>query len=862
MHAKCVWIPAVLAAMAGTHTLHAQETVTWRGVNTAALYNHLQPGPYDLSPFTNANTVTTGGYDLWSPARVPGTGDTADFVFDSTTNVVWSYTTNNVVIDGGFSPDHLRVRTTLWNTPHRGSEAQVMVDKDLTVQTLYTAFGYSSAGQGENNIRILAGRSLTLTADVPWTFAAQRGGWGNVQVDTGAALRFGGANQTFATFNWGNVLGGGGSIEFTMPSATVTLGDPGLNANPSIALSAQSLRIRSDQTWLNPTRTGWISRRTDTDKELLQSIDGAPLNNLSNVAFRVELGTVGNYSYYIPAGTYQSLNLRTHLTYGRGISFRLSGDVGLAGGVVVPGNGTVAASETNDSLRIIGSSQGSSYAYLESNSLTTARGVLLSSENAAGAANAAARMHAPGATLDIGGDLTYRSNNFPAGTTNAAGALAESRIVGIVGDTNTVLSLRGSFVTNVRSPTGGGLVGATIALLGGSAGAPNTFEVGCDPADAFANDTYALGAVSVGTATEPGHVRLVNDFLNDNDATNVNKVKAGEMLLARRLAIGSDSSLDLNGLAVRLDAQAATPTLSVAATGALDLNTGLALQVGDTVPTFVGPGNHADAWNAFRDRVKDSSLPGAAFLAVATKDPLPFGGSSNELTFDGVNDFIDLRTIGDGLGTSFTTFTVELWARAVAGPTANGGYGLLMYRTSSTSTSPAIGGSLYWLGINAAGDYAAGVNGNLTGDTGVEADTTTWRHLALTYDGTTQRVYLDGELKASVAQALTNSKTVGNLGIGSAPLGATYRPTLGSIAEVRVWNVARSQADIESTRMQRLAGNESGLVSYWPLDDGSGTTSRDGMAGSRAVTLSGAAWDTGNTYWTVAPAGGTLLLVR
>ncbi|MEM9220071.1 MAG: hypothetical protein AAGD25_37810, partial [Cyanobacteria bacterium P01_F01_bin.150] len=40
----------------------------------------------------------------------------------------------------------------------------------------------------------------------------------------------------------------------------------------------------------------------------------------------------------------------------------------------------------------------------------------------------------------------------------------------------------------------------------------------------------------------------------------------------------------------------------------------------------------------------------------------------------------------------------------------------------------------------------------------------------------------------------------------------------GQLAEVRLWDHARSQADIQADMPRRMAGNEPGLIAYWPLD--------------------------------------------
>ena len=51
----------------------------------------------------------------------------------------------------------------------------------------------------------------------------------------------------------------------------------------------------------------------------------------------------------------------------------------------------------------------------------------------------------------------------------------------------------------------------------------------------------------------------------------------------------------------------------------------------------------------------------------------------------------------------------------------------------------------------------------------------------------------------------------------------------GRIDEFRVWNVARSAAEIASTMGHTLVGNEPGLTGYWKFDDATGTTAADSV---------------------------------
>jgi hypothetical protein len=59
----------------------------------------------------------------------------------------------------------------------------------------------------------------------------------------------------------------------------------------------------------------------------------------------------------------------------------------------------------------------------------------------------------------------------------------------------------------------------------------------------------------------------------------------------------------------------------------------------------------------------------------------------------------------------------------------------------------------------------------------------------------------------------------------------------GTIDEVRIWNIARSTQQIRENMHLRLHGNESGLVSYYRFDEGSGTIAHDGSSGANSGTL-------------------------
>jgi len=61
----------------------------------------------------------------------------------------------------------------------------------------------------------------------------------------------------------------------------------------------------------------------------------------------------------------------------------------------------------------------------------------------------------------------------------------------------------------------------------------------------------------------------------------------------------------------------------------------------------------------------------------------------------------------------------------------------------------------------------------------------------------------------------------------------------GFVDEVRVWNVARTQFEIQADMHQELTGNEPGLIGYWPFNEGTGNIAFDLSTNNNDGTLHG-----------------------
>jgi len=87
-----------------------------------------------------------------------------------------------------------------------------------------------------------------------------------------------------------------------------------------------------------------------------------------------------------------------------------------------------------------------------------------------------------------------------------------------------------------------------------------------------------------------------------------------------------------------------------------------------------------------------------------------------------------------------------------------------------------------------------------------------WTHVAVTYDGTTRRIVINGVVEAEDTPGIPNQAPPTALRIGATMVGNFFR---GQIANVRVWKVARTAQQLLQYKGRSLLDNDDGLVGYW-----------------------------------------------
>ncbi len=218
----------------------------------------------------------------------------------------------------------------------------------------------------------------------------------------------------------------------------------------------------------------------------------------------------------------------------------------------------------------------------------------------------------------------------------------------------------------------------------------------------------------------------------------------------------------------------------------------------------------------------------------AQNNGIALNGTDGSIPLCDSEDF----NIGDG-------FTIEAW---VFSPQWRGEswQGSILAKDRSMP-----GGFAFRAGKNGILSFVMAVDGNwFEVVTDEIMNTNQWYHVAVTVDGGTIRLYINGVQQATgtFSGSPTHNSRITTIGASPSFPGRVWN---GALDEIRVWNVARTSEQIFDNQGTEYTGMEDGLIAYLPFNEGSGTTAVN-LAGENCdgmlTGLDDSAWQEG---WTI-----------
>lgn len=229
-----------------------------------------------------------------------------------------------------------------------------------------------------------------------------------------------------------------------------------------------------------------------------------------------------------------------------------------------------------------------------------------------------------------------------------------------------------------------------------------------------------------------------------------------------------------------------------------------------------------------------TTVKGLLFLLFVIVSPFTFSQTDNAgpgraISFDGVDDYIDLGNIYDDL---VVPFTVSAWVYAPAF------FSTIPILVSQDNDNIYNG---FWFCLSPTRLFVEyGDGGGEQSDAyrrGKAADVPNlqgrWLHVsAVVNSGNDIALYAHGLNVGGSYTGLSTLPMASNYPTSVAKVGfystnSNIFRFKGQIDEVRIWNRSLTQEEVRETMCRRLKGDEQGLIGYWNFDETSGDVAKD-----------------------------------
>lgn len=252
-------------------------------------------------------------------------------------------------------------------------------------------------------------------------------------------------------------------------------------------------------------------------------------------------------------------------------------------------------------------------------------------------------------------------------------------------------------------------------------------------------------------------------------------------------------------------------------------------------------------------RDASSAVVATASVVVTVRNTPIDTSNPHFVDFDGTDGYVlvpDHDAISFGNGTTDQPLTVELWFR----PDTMDRHQLLGKWGETTNQEYQLQIVSGYLRFDIR-DNSAGASAHVLTQNAYSPLVGSWHHLAVTYDGrggataaNGMSMFVDGVsiplLFFTDADYVAMENLTDPLQIGRQSL--DWLQYDGGLDEIRMWNVVRTESQIQTTITTELTGTEPGLVGYWRFNEGVGVTAgNDAVSHQSAILSDDALWTVG-----------------
>jgi hypothetical protein len=244
---------------------------------------------------------------------------------------------------------------------------------------------------------------------------------------------------------------------------------------------------------------------------------------------------------------------------------------------------------------------------------------------------------------------------------------------------------------------------------------------------------------------------------------------------------------------------------------------------------------------------------GGNITSTTTYEVEAMTNKNNKLTFTGNSATPSFVSVGNEMNTIFAgndQITVEAWINTASNAslqTVVSNYAQFGNSMQFLFRIQQVGGlnrATFWIGT---GPNPANYQ-EVVGTTYIMPGL--WYHVAGTYDGNQLAIYVNGELENTFAINAKMPYVTNDVRIGGG-LDNNSEFFNGAITGVRIWNMARTESEINADKDQCIAGNTTGLVAMYNMIDGAGSTvlTDEGVNGFNGTLVNmneNAAWSYNN----------------